>query len=64
MIKISLGGMCGRIGNIIWYNGSDMLPDDYYNTIESGGWNRFGSIQWLPLDLESQNIVLRFMGLL
>jgi hypothetical protein len=44
MIDFSRGGMIGRIGPFIWFNGADVHKDDYTNTLETGGFNRFGTV--------------------
>ena len=48
MISFSRGGMIGRIGPFIWFNGVDLRRDDYANTLETGGFCRFGSVQYHP----------------
>lgn len=47
-IAVAKGAMVGRIGRLVWFNGSDMDPDDYMNTMLSRGACRFGSIYFLP----------------
>lgn len=43
-LEFSHGGMIGSFGHIVWINGSDQYADEYTNTIETGGFCRFGSI--------------------
>lgn len=47
MICIHQGGMRGRIGRFVWFNGSDLQTDQDKNVLQTGGYNRFGAVQWL-----------------
>jgi hypothetical protein len=63
MICFSHGGMIGRIGPFIWFNGADLYYDDHRNTIETGGLCRFGSVSWCPPGEPSTDWILNFFKL-
>jgi len=58
MFSITRGGMVGHLGRLYWFNGSDLTPDDYRNTLISKGSNRFGSLWWMPVDFSPENYAL------
>jgi hypothetical protein len=63
MIAFSRGGMIGRIGPFIWFNGVDLHRDAYTNTLEPGGFNRFGSIHLALPGRLSTEWILQFFHL-
>jgi hypothetical protein len=63
MVSFSHGGMIGRIGPFVWFNGVDLFKDSHLNTIETGGFCRFGSICWCFPGDASTEWILNFFRL-
>ncbi len=63
MISFSRGGMIGRVGPFVWFNGVDAYRDNYTNTIETGGFCRFGSVHWYPPGQAATDWLINFFRL-